>query len=36
MEAVEKPSAFMHGNLDGGMEFNQQMLDKYWPRIRNW
>jgi uncharacterized phosphosugar-binding protein len=33
---VEKPPVFMHGNLDGGMEFNQKTLDKYWPRIRNW
>ncbi|MDK2980332.1 MAG: hypothetical protein PWQ55_679 [Chloroflexota bacterium] len=33
---VEQPPVFMHGNLDGGMEFNQQLLDQYWPRIRNW
>lgn len=33
---VEKPPVFMHGNLDGGMEYNQVLLDKYWPRIRNW
>ena len=33
---AEKPPVFMHGNLDGGMEFNQQLLEKYWPRIRNW
>jgi uncharacterized phosphosugar-binding protein len=33
---VEKPPVFMHGNLDGGMEFNQELLEKYWPRIRNW
>ena len=33
---VEKPPVFMHGNLDGGMEFNQGLLEKYWPRIRNW
>lgn len=30
------PPVFMYGNLDGGMEFNQTLLDKYWPRIRNW
>lgn len=30
------PPVFMYGNLDGGMEFNQALLDKYWPRIRNW
>lgn len=33
---VQKPPVFMHGNLDGGMEYNQALLDKYWPRIRNW
>ncbi len=33
---VEKPPVFMHGNLDGGMEYNQYLFDKYWPRIRNW
>jgi len=31
-----EPPVFMYGNLDGGMEFNQKMLDTYWPRIRNW
>jgi uncharacterized phosphosugar-binding protein len=30
------PPVFMHGNLDGGMEYNQYLLDKYWQRIRNW
>ncbi len=30
------PPVFMYGNLDGGMEFNQKLLDFYWPRIRNW
>ena len=30
------PPVFMHGNLDGGMEYNQYLLDKYWLRIRNW
>jgi uncharacterized phosphosugar-binding protein len=30
------PPVFMYGNLDGGMEFNQKLLDEYWPRIRNW
>jgi uncharacterized phosphosugar-binding protein len=31
-----EPPVFMHGNLDGGMEYNQYLLDKYWSRIRNW
>jgi len=31
-----EPPVFMHGNLDGGMEYNQALLDKYWLRIRNW
>ncbi len=31
-----QPPVFMHGNLDGGMEYNQDLLDRYWPRIRNW
>jgi uncharacterized phosphosugar-binding protein len=31
-----EPPVFMHGNLDGGMEYNQSLLDKYWLRIRNW
>lgn len=35
-KGVEKPPVFMHGNLDGGMEYNQAILEKYWPRIRNW
>jgi uncharacterized phosphosugar-binding protein len=35
-KGVEQPPIFMYGNLDGGMEFNQKMLDEYWPRIRNW
>jgi uncharacterized phosphosugar-binding protein len=30
------PPVFMHGNLDGGMEYNQSLLDHYWWRIRNW
>ncbi len=32
----QQPPVFMHGNLDGGMEYNQYLLDKYWSRIRNW
>ena len=35
-ERGHKPPVFMHGNLDGGMEYNQYLLDKYWSRIRNW
>jgi uncharacterized phosphosugar-binding protein len=31
-----EPPVFMHGNLDGGMEYNQYLLDRYWLRIRNW
>jgi uncharacterized phosphosugar-binding protein len=31
-----EPPVFMHGNLDGGMEYNQGLLDRYWSRIRNW
>ncbi len=31
-----EPPVFMHGNLDGGMEYNQNLLDRYWLRIRNW
>lgn len=31
-----EPPVFMHGNLDGGMEYNQYLLDTYWSRIRNW
>ena len=31
-----EPPVFMHGNLDGGMEYNQYLLDKFWLRIRNW
>lgn len=30
------PPVFMHGNLDGGMEYNQGLLERYWWRIRNW
>jgi uncharacterized phosphosugar-binding protein len=32
---IEAP-VFMAGNLDGGMEYNQVLLDRYWSRIRNW
>ncbi len=35
-EAGIDPPVFMHGNLDGGMEYNQYLLDRYWARIRNW
>ncbi len=35
-ESGIEPPVFMHGNLDGGMEYNQYLLDKYWQRIRNW
>lgn len=31
-----EPPVFMHGNLDGGMEYNQALLDRFWWRIRNW
>jgi uncharacterized phosphosugar-binding protein len=35
-EAGVEPPVFLSGNLDGGMEFNQALLDRYWARIRNW
>jgi uncharacterized phosphosugar-binding protein len=35
-ECGEEPPVFMAGNLDGGMEYNQALLDRYWSRIRNW
>jgi uncharacterized phosphosugar-binding protein len=31
-----EPPVFMAGNIDGGMEYNQYLLDKYWQRIHNW
>lgn len=31
-----QPPVFMHGNLEGGMEYNQSLLDRFWSRIRNW
>jgi len=43
IQAVEKlleegvePPVFMSGNLDGGMDFNQKLIDKYRDRIRTW
>ena len=35
-KGMEKPPVFMHGNLDGGMETNEKLFEKYWYRIRNW
>jgi uncharacterized phosphosugar-binding protein len=35
-EAGVEPPVFMHGNLDGGMDYNQELLDRFWWRIRNW
>jgi len=31
-----KPPVFMSGNFDSGMEFNQELLNHYWNRMRNW
>lgn len=31
-----EPPVFMSGNFDSGMEFNQELLDHYWNRMRNW
>lgn len=31
-----EPPVFISGNLDGGMEFNQVFLDRYWKRMKNW
>jgi len=31
-----EPPVFVSGNLDGGMEFNEQLLARFWNRIRNW
>jgi uncharacterized phosphosugar-binding protein len=35
-EAGIEPPVFLSGNIDGGMEFNQVLLDRYWNRIRHW
>lgn len=35
-EAGVEPPVFLSGNIDGGMEFNQALLDRYWNRIRYW
>jgi len=35
-DAGYEPPVFMSGNFDGGMEFNQALLDRYWDRMRNW
>lgn len=34
--AGEEAPVFMSGNFDGGMEFNQVLLNRYWNRMRNW
>lgn len=31
-----KPPVFLSGNLDGARDYNQQFLDRYWHRIKNW
>lgn len=35
-DAGYEPPVFMSGNFDGGMEFNQALLDRYWEHMRNW
>ncbi|NQT67744.1 MAG: SIS domain-containing protein [Actinobacteria bacterium] len=35
-EAGYDPPVLMSGNLDGGMEFNQALIDRYWDRMKNW
>jgi uncharacterized phosphosugar-binding protein len=35
-EAGVEPPVFLSGNFDGGMEFNQALLDRYWDRIKHW
>ena len=35
-EGSIQPPVSMHGNLDGGMEYNHALLDRYWSCIRNW
>jgi len=30
------PPVFRSGNVDGGREVSQQLLDRYWDRIRGW
>jgi uncharacterized phosphosugar-binding protein len=35
-EAGVGPPVFLSGNFDGGMAFNQALLDRYWDRIRYW
>jgi len=31
-----EPPVFRSGNMDGGREISQQLLDRYWDRIRGW
>lgn len=31
-----EPPVFLSGNFDGGMKFNQALLDRYWDRIKHW
>lgn len=35
-DAGYEPPVFMSGNFDGGMEFNQALIDRYWESMRNW
>ena len=30
------PPVFRSGNVDGGREVSQRLLDQYWDRIRGW
>jgi uncharacterized phosphosugar-binding protein len=36
IEVGIEPPVFLSGNFDGGMEFNQALLDRYWGRIKHW
>jgi uncharacterized phosphosugar-binding protein len=31
-----EPPVFRSGNVDGGREWNEKLLDRYWDRIRGW
>ena len=31
-----EPPVFRSGNVDGGREVSQRLLDQYWDRIRGW
>jgi uncharacterized phosphosugar-binding protein len=31
-----EPPVFRSGNVDGGRDVSQALLDRYWDRIRGW